>query len=219
MTKKTRSRIKIGEKFGRLEVLSYSHNKQKHSYWLCRCVCGNEKAIRYDVLRSGNAVSCGCYRKEVLLDYYEKNTTHGKSKSRTYKVYQGMIQRCQNANDQNYYNYGGRGIRVCESWLESFEFFYKDMGEPPTDKHQIDRIDNNGDYSPENCRWVTPKENTRNRRTCKIIEYNGQKKCLTDWSTTLDIPKSTLSRRLKTMSMQDAVLSSKPRPTASAVRP
>lgn len=155
----------IGNKFGRLTVLS-EEGKDKHRKILykCKCDCGNIIITHGTRLRTGRVLSCGCYRLERLR---EKCVTHGKTKSPEYIVYLNMKARCYNKTHMYYYNYGGRGIKVCDRWNESFENFYEDMGNKPFKEAQIDRIDNNGNYVPNNCRWVTPKENSNNTRRNK----------------------------------------------------
>lgn len=148
-----------GERFGKLTVMSRAENNSTgQSYWNCICDCGNQKQIRGGHLTSGNIVSCGCHARE-------KSTKHGMSKSPEYKAYYNMIKRCYYENDNRYSDYGGRGIKVCPRWLSSFENFVTDMGAKPSKKHSIDRIDVDGDYSPDNCRWATVEEQERNKRT------------------------------------------------------
>ena len=160
-------------KFGRLTALSYCESKSRPGkvYWNCICQCGKEKAIRSDGLLSGKTLSCGCLQKEIV----KKNSTkHNMSGSRLYSIWEGVIARTQNPHNYRWHRYGGRGIKVCEDWLQ-FENFYKDMGEPPTDKHEIDRIDNDGNYEPNNCRWVLPIQNAYNKgpRTTTTSQYKG----------------------------------------------
>ena len=151
----------IGSKFGRLTVLS-REGKDNHRRILykCECECDNITIVHGTRLRTGRVLSCGCYRLDKLR---EKCVTHGKTKSPEYTTFINMRARCYNPSHMYYYNYGGRGIIVCDRWLESFENFYKDMGDKPFKEAQIDRIDNDGNYEPSNCRWVTPKENSNNK--------------------------------------------------------
>ena len=167
-----------GKRFGRLTVLyrdMQHHGNKSRTYWVCRCDCGRLKAIRSDELRSGLVVSCGCYHAEVsskIGSYI--NLKHGMSNSRLFKIWAGMKSRCYNKNVPAYKNYGGRGIFVYQSWIESFEEFERWAFEHGySDDLEIDRIDNNGPYSPQNCRWVRRKENCRNRRNNYSVEING----------------------------------------------
>jgi len=147
--------------------------------------------------KSLNVVSCGCFRRYNSSILHLK---HGNSKnnymSPEYVSWQRMIQRCENINYGNFHNYGGRGIKVCERWRNSFENFLKDMNKKPFKGAHIDRIDVNGNYEPSNCRWVSVKENARNRRNNKIIKWNEQERTLSEWSEILKINKNTLLNRL-----------------------
>jgi hypothetical protein len=107
-----------------------------------------------------------------------------------------MKSRCDNPIQTGYENYGGRGIKVCERWASSFEAFLSDMGDPPDDKAQLDRVDVDGDYEPSNCRWVSPKENSRNKRTNAVIEFNGERRCMTEWAELIGITHQALRRRI-----------------------
>ena len=167
-----------GERFGRLTVLyrDVSRNGSGgHTYWICRCDCGNFKTVRSDELRNGLIVSCGCYHAEITSEIGKRiNLKHGMSNSRLFKIWPGMKARCYNKNVPAYKNYGERGISVCTSWIESFEEFEKWSFEHGySDDLEVDRIDNNGPYSPQNCRWVSRKENCRNRRNNYQVEVNG----------------------------------------------
>lgn len=183
-----------GQKFNRLTIIElYSTNPTK---WLCICDCGKETIVESNNIKNGNTKSCGCLRNEKIK---KLSTKHGHCKnklSRIYKVWRGMIARCTNPNINGYKNYGGRGITVCKRWLE-FENFLKDMGEPPTNKHQIDRINNEEGYYKKNCRWVLPKENNRNRRDSFIIEYNNKKQCASELAQQYNIKPNVFIGRLK----------------------
>ena len=145
-----------GNTYFRLTVLSYAGD----SKWNCKCECGTVKVVQGGHLRNGGTVGCGCFHKTKPL-------THGKCYTPEYGSYQGMKDRCYNKNSERYADYGGRGITVCDRWLESFDNFYADMGARSSPRHSLDRIDNNSDYEPNNCRWATNSEQTRNRRIFK----------------------------------------------------
>ncbi len=158
--------IKSGDKYGRLTIIKevephiQPSNKTIRKF-NCLCECGNETNVLLDNLRNNNTRSCGCYNKEKSK---KQLTTHGLRYHPLYKTWDNMKTRCYNSNYIRYKDWGGRGIKVCDRWLNSFENFLSDMGERPTLKHSIDRIDNNRNYEPSNCRWATPHQQSQNRR-------------------------------------------------------
>lgn len=158
-----------GKRFGHLVVLGVSHSRKCPNYkgtvlyWKCLCDCGNEIAIPAPSLNSGDAKSCGCYQKQRTS---EASITHGLRRSSEYAIWNTMKQRCENPSNPAYKNYGGRGIDVCESWRNSFERFYSDMGSRPIGL-TIERINNDGNYEPANCKWATYKEQAGNKRNTK----------------------------------------------------
>ena len=177
-------------KYGRLtaikETSEYLGESRK---WVCLCVCGKKVKVSKNSLMSGNTKSCGCLRMDAI-------TKHGMYGTSVYRSWFALIQRCNNKNSTPYPYYGGRGISVCERWVNSFEDFYKDMGDKPSKNHSIDRIDNDGDYCPENCRWATNKQQSRNKRNNVMVEFKGKEQCITDWSIETGINKDTLKSRI-----------------------
>jgi len=147
------------------------------------CDCGNEHIATIDSVKRELTKSCGCF-------YH-----HGMVGTPEYKSWAGMIQRCTNAKDKRYTEYGGRGISVCDEWI-SFKAFYSSMGDKPGENYSIDRIDNNGNYEPGNCRWATKTQQSRNTRSNVIIKYNGETKCLKEWSETLGLGYKALWYRI-----------------------
>lgn len=193
-----------GLKFGRLTVIGRAANdKFGRSKWLCRCNCGKETIVAGFNLKNGNIKSCGCLRKEQsCLNGKIYSTTHGKSKTKTYKVWECMNQRCNNTRHRQHKDYGGRNppITVCKRWYnknsKGFQNFLDDMGKCPGKGYSIDRIDNNKGYYKENCKWSTSKEQNRNTRFNRLITYNGKTQCLSAWAEEYNMSHQTLASRL-----------------------
>jgi hypothetical protein len=153
--------VKSGDKYGRLTVIKeVEPTIPKHRNILCSCDCGNQKIITLNNLRTNKITSCGCYRNQQNLI---RSITHGLSKTVEYQTWKRMRQRCYNTNYIRYKDWGGRGIKVCDRWLNSFENFLQDMGERPKGT-SLDRINNDGNYEPTNCRWATMVEQRNNQR-------------------------------------------------------
>ena len=153
----------LGQRFGRYLVIAKSDKRTKamKQMVLCKCDCGTEREVVVGNLRSGLTTSCGCWKDEKTGNRRRK---HGFSKTTMYHRYRSMIRRCYDPLNNEFHNYGGRGIKVCNRWLESVENYIEDMGFPPFDTASVDRIDNDGGYFKENCRWATKTEQNLNRR-------------------------------------------------------
>lgn len=184
-----------GYKFGRLLVMGRSRNdKQGKPMWKCKCECGNEVVVRGAALSQGRTVSCGCYCNEI-------HTTHGGSETRLYHVWRNMKERCYSKTHRAYPDYGGRGIAVCDEWLD-FDNFRKWAMESGYNENAsqwvctLDRIDVNSGYYPQNCRWVDMTEQAKNKRNNRCFEYNGETHTLSEWSNILGIGYQTLYARL-----------------------
>lgn len=196
-TKRTTQGYKIdmvGKVFGRLTVLEYSHSTEYGAFWKCKCECGKEHTTSGVMLRIGNVQSCGCYGKEVANVAAKK---HGEASKKTpeYRVWCGMRSRCMNKDNENYPDYGGRGITICPEW-EDFSSFLADMGRRPSLKHTIDRIDVDGNYERGNCRWATWQEQAQNKRNNVWITYDGKTLCVREWERQLGFSVGGIQRRL-----------------------
>lgn len=189
----------VGQKFGRLTVVSRGENTvQGVAQWNCICECGGTAFARTASLRNGNTQSCGCLHRETSARNARKSlTTHGMRHTAEYRIWRGVKDRCLNPNIKDFPNYGGRGITLCDAWNNSFEEFFNDMGPRPSPAHSIDRIDNNGPYSPQNCRWAVAEVQHSNTRANRHISFQGETKTLTQWARITGIAKDTLHYRLK----------------------
>ena len=190
--------INPGEKFGKLTVLkeekSIDHNGYKKRMVLCVCDCGNKKSVRLEYLRKQHTKSCGCLRGYELLKI---NKTHGKSKTKLHGVWASILSRCNNKNVRGYHNYGGRGIKICEEWLEFESFLNWSNNNGYKEGLSIERINNDGDYCPNNCEFTTKTAQANNKRNNKFFTFNGRTMTLPQWSRFLKINQGTLSSRIK----------------------
>lgn len=190
------------ERFGRLTVISYTgKNINGNAVWLCKCDCGNTKEVSRSCLVHGNTKSCGCLKKEVTG---ELSRTHGLSKHKHLRwVYESMKQRCYNSNNKSYKHYGGRGVTVCDEWRDNFEAFYNWAIEKGYDEKQqgnkqtLDRINNNGNYEPNNCRLVNRFIQANNTRRNVYYTYDGKTLTLAQWAKELNIKYITLHERVR----------------------
>lgn len=173
----------LNKRFGSLIVLwpmfsgFIPGKKSGPLHYVCLCDCGNFFNTWRSSIISGFTKSCGCLQKKRTSG---ASKTHGMTKTPTYKAWVGLRVRCYNKKRKDYDQYGGRGISVCERW-SSFELFFEDMGERPSKNHSVDRIDNNGNYSPENCRWASAVEQANNRRNILTVEISGEAKSIPQW--------------------------------------
>lgn len=175
-----------GKTFGMITAVEEAPRRGKHRMWNCLCECGTKTVSYHTSLVSGATKSCGCV-----------HTKHGMYGTSIYRAWTGMIYRCTNKRCPCYYNYGGRGITVCDRWRYSFKNFFEDMGEKPTPKHTIERINNEQGYNPENCTWATMKTQSNNRRTNKYITYKGKTMTIAEWSDLTGIMRVTISQRIR----------------------
>lgn len=182
-----------GKVFSRLTVLEYSHiNNNGGAMWNCICKCGNLTTSAASSLKDGRIKSCGCLRKEALDTSIHGHATKGVSSE--YGTWRNMKDRCYNKKNNRYQRYGGRGIKVCDRWINSFENFFLDMGKKPSLNHSIDRINNNGNYELLNCRWATSKEQCSNRKNSVVISYKGKTMVMADWVRFLGLSSTTTLR-------------------------
>lgn len=188
-------------RFGRLVAVRFVDVVNTNARWLCQCDCGKTKIVHACALKNKATTSCGCY-------HLEKVTIHGRWKQPEYQAWKKAIDRCTNENCKYFKNYGGRGITVCERWMghDGLENFISDMGPKPSPKHSIDRINNDGNYEPGNCRWATWKEQERNRQHHVYLEFDGQKKTVGEWAEITGIPYPTIRTRMRKNYPPDKIL-------------
>jgi hypothetical protein len=182
--------------FGELTILELYKGKRGVRA-RCQCECGNEHHVDFRYLKLGRSTHCGCIKRTP-------NKKHGLHDIKEYSVWKGMKRRCYNPNEKCFPYYGGRGITVCDEWKNSFEAFYKDMGERP-ENTSLDRINTDGDYEPGNCRWTTLTEQSRNKRNNRFFTFEGKTQCLMDWANELGISEASLRSRLKHYSVEKAL--------------
>lgn len=203
--------------FGEITIISYAgrirHGTQMKTMWNGQCSCGKKRIFFGDNLVRGHTTNCGCVidaKVKIGLRFRHGHAIHDKISSE-YWTWQGIKKRCCDPDEPGYKNYGARGISVYPAWLESFDNFYADMGPKPSPKHSIDRIDNNGNYDPENCRWATQKQQARNMRANRMITYRNETRCLAEWSEMTGISADCISQRIDKLGWPvEKALGSKP---------
>lgn len=193
-----------GNRFGKLvaieKISRHRNNGKTRTYWRCKCDCGNEIEVAADALRKGSQISCGCYRKANCSKMFTK---HNMTDTRLYYVWSSIKSRCENRNVHEYKYYGARGIKICDEWRNDFMCFYNWAIENGYDdnaergRYTIDRIDTNGNYCPDNCRFVTQAKQMTNIRTNHNIEYNGEVHCISDWARITGIDQFKIRNRIE----------------------
>lgn len=189
-----------GKRFGRITVIKEGSRKRNKSgiperMWICKCDCGNVFSCNTSRLKQGITKSCGCLRREVTA---QNNHKHGMSKTKLYRIWSEMNGRCFCNTNKAYKNYGGRGITVCDEWREKFVVFRElAISNGYEEGLTIERIDNNGNYCPENCKWIPKSEQPKNRRNCHYITYHGETKTLSEWSRELHIDRECVRNKEK----------------------
>lgn len=178
-----------GQRFGKLLVIEEDGRIGSNVAWICKCDCGNVTRVRANSLLTGNTTSCGCGRIEAI-------TKHNMTNTKLFNVWRTMKERCNNKSYRQYKDYGGRGISLCDEWEEFKPFMEWSLENGYKEGLSIDRIDNDGNYCPENCRWTTVRVQSRNRRANRILEYGGEKHCVAEWSEILGVRANTIFWRL-----------------------
>lgn len=187
--------VSPGDVYNRLTAVEFiGTTRRKQKLWLWKCSCGNDKLALAASVKCGNATSCGCYGAEQVAASVRK---HGHRETPEYNVWCHIKSRCYNPKNEKYALYGGRGITVCDEWLNSFEAFLKDVGYRPRSGYSIDRIDTNGNYEPGNCRWSTQKEQCNNRRNNSRLMFRGEVKTLAYVAETLKTDPSRIRYLLR----------------------
>jgi hypothetical protein len=181
--------------FGRLTVIGFlGQDRWSAAIWQCRCRCGTELPLAGKCLKAGETMSCGCFQRECAA---ASLTVHGMSRTPIYQRWAAMIKRTTDTNYPGFADYGGRGITVCERWRTSFQNFYDDMGATFRRDLSLDRIDNDGNYEPANCRWATNSEQARNRRSSRLLTVHGVTRPLIEWAEMTGINADAIRLRLK----------------------
>ena len=199
-----------GQKYNRLKVVNFDGVRRDSKgrtfrYWKCKCDCGSEVYLTTHALRSGNTKSCGCYNLELLK---KRNYLHGMSNSRIYTTWKNMKSRCYYPKNAEFKNYGGRGIKICDEWKNDFQVFYEwSIKHGYKEELTIDRIDNNGNYQPDNCRWVDMAVQSRNTSRTRYIEFNGKRLTICEWGIEIGGTSTTVLYRIEQgWSVEEAIM-------------
>lgn len=201
----------VGKRYGRLLVVSKSNSHNGHTRWLCKCDCGNECIVHGTSLKTGNTTSCGCYKRENAKKLY---STVRQNDKHLYAVWNGIKQRCNNKNNSSYHNYGGRGIKMDKTWANNYKSFYDwAISSGYESGKQIDRIDNNGNYEPQNCRFVDQEIQANNKRNVKLYTLNGVAKSLPQWCREYNLDYYLVRQRVCKLGWDIADALSKPKQT------
>lgn len=184
----------LGKKYGKLTIYDTYINDGRKRKYLCICDCGNEVFSTISNLTSGNTKSCGCLAKETTA---ARNRTHGHSNERIYNIWSKMLSRCEKEYETSYHRYGGKGVSVCEEWKDFITFYDWSIKNGYSDDLTIDRVDNSGNYCPENCRWTSYKEQARNQSSNILVEYNGETKTLAEWAEIYSLPYKLVHLRYR----------------------
>ena len=184
-----------GNRYGRLTVLGYAYTKEKKAYWTCQCDCGSVVIKQSALIRYGHTRSCGCLHKDQLSEMSRRYNII--APRRLYQVWHGMLDRCENEKARYFYNYGGRGISICDEWHDYEKFASWALSNGYSDELTIERIDNNGNYSPNNCKWATKKEQENNKRTNHFVTMDGETKTISQWCELYGTKPVTVQSRLR----------------------
>jgi hypothetical protein len=187
----------IGRKYGQVTVLAFLKREHRTRFYKCRCDCGVEWVVRINNLVYGGTVSCGCYIRAKLKAKIKHGQNRRGQATQEYNTWAGMIKRCYNPKEKGYHNYGGRGIRVCRRWKTSFLRFFEDVGKRPEGKYTLERRNNNGNYTPQNCYWGTRREQNNNRRNSLRVMYEGELLPLTYVAERTGVDYGLLRRRIR----------------------
>lgn len=185
-----------GQRFGKLTAVKFAETKGERAHWLCRCDCGNETVKSGKSLRNGSCQSCGCILRQIVIERNKGMASHGLSSHPIYAIWWAMQRRCYDKLDYEYKNYGQRGIKVCDRWHDLVAF-YDDNIDLYEKGLQLDRKDNDGDYTPDNTRWVKPTVQSRNKRNNVFVEYEGRSMIVADWAREFKIRPNILRGRIK----------------------